>query len=297
MVRGRQASLQGKHRGYCFTCNNYTPEDETYLKSIECKYLIFGREIAPTTGTPHLQGYIQFQNPRSATAVVSLLRRCHVLIANGSPSSNKIYCSKSGDYHEKGDCPEDAIERSNDQGERERERYQAAWDYAKSGELERIDPDIRIRCYSTLKRIKIDYQKKVEDLPVGTISGLWIYGPTGTGKSHSVAAAYPDAYRKPHSNKWWDGYQGESIVWIDDLDVFDKSLGGLIKIWVDRYAFQAECKGGSTCLIRPLKIIVTSNFTIQEIWGADERFSGPIKRRFKILEKPLRETEIQFNLT
>lgn len=43
---------------YCFTYNNYTPEIETRLQQFlteNTEYSIYGRETAPTTGTPHLQ--------------------------------------------------------------------------------------------------------------------------------------------------------------------------------------------------------------------------------------------------
>lgn len=46
---------------FCFTLNNYT-EDEFNAFSTEdfCgkfKYFIVGKEVCPTTGTPHLQGF------------------------------------------------------------------------------------------------------------------------------------------------------------------------------------------------------------------------------------------------
>lgn len=47
---------------WIFTYNNYKESDletlETTFKLNKIKY-IFGREVAPTTGTPHLQGYIE----------------------------------------------------------------------------------------------------------------------------------------------------------------------------------------------------------------------------------------------
>lgn len=46
---------------WCFTLNNYTDEEIRRLESLECERLVVGKEVAPTTGTPHLQGYIRFK--------------------------------------------------------------------------------------------------------------------------------------------------------------------------------------------------------------------------------------------
>ena len=44
-----------RSRGWCFTWNNWTPENRATMESIVCTYIIFGEETAPTTGTPHLR--------------------------------------------------------------------------------------------------------------------------------------------------------------------------------------------------------------------------------------------------
>lgn len=111
--------------------------------------------------------------------------------------------------------------------------------------------------------------------------GFWYYGKTGVGKTRSANLDFPDAYRKISNNKWWDGYQDQEYVIIDDLDKSHGYMGYHLKIWGDRYAFIAESKGSSR-YIRPKIICVTSNWKPQDIWD-DESTLAPILRRFKVV--------------
>lgn len=264
-----------RHRSYCFTWNNY-PEDLSALSTLACKYLIYGKELAPETGTPHLQGFISFASAKSMSAVRSLLPGCHLSVARGTASQNKVYCSKGGDVYERGECPLDAA----DGGDIERARWDHYWALAKDGEIEQIDAQERIKYYSTFKKIGVDYMPRVTCLE-GTC-GVWIYGASGSGKTRSVLSAYPNVYMKPR-NKWWDGYLLEDQVLLDDLDKYDVALGGALKHWADFCPFIGERKGAS-CKIRPKKFIVTSQYKIEDIW-ADPETRDALNRRFVVFEK------------
>lgn len=133
-----------KHRGFCFTLNNPLEGDIDTICDLGPRYLIVGKEYAPTTGTPHLQGYIYFTNPRSFIAVATAFPRWHIMIANGTPLENFTYCSKGGDFVEFPD--HDALPRSREQlGQMERDRWDLVWYHAARGEWEMIPADLRIR--------------------------------------------------------------------------------------------------------------------------------------------------------
>lgn len=93
-------------RRYHFTINNPTDEDVAELALLEdaevTKYLVYGRETAPTTGTPHLQGFISLQKKTRIRAFRTRLSRAYVASCNGSNAQNVTYCKKGGNFHEWG---------------------------------------------------------------------------------------------------------------------------------------------------------------------------------------------------
>jgi Putative viral replication protein len=96
-------------RSWCFTINNYNDVDQQRLRSLGgdagLTYLIFGRERG-TTGTPHLQGYIQFRNAKVFAVVKRIVgERAHLEKSFASPDSAATYCKKEGDYEEFGTAP------------------------------------------------------------------------------------------------------------------------------------------------------------------------------------------------
>jgi len=94
-------------RSWTITVNNY---DETVLDSLRkglsseaVRYAIFGYEIAPSTGTPHLQGYVSFKNKLTLRQVKEVVGdEAHIEVAKASEQKNREYCSKDGKTEEFG---------------------------------------------------------------------------------------------------------------------------------------------------------------------------------------------------
>ena len=121
--------------------------------------------------------------------------------------------------------------------------------------------------------------------------GVWISGESGIGKSYAVREVFGDRfYLKDHS-KWWDGYDGEEVVLIDDVHADAAWIVHFLKTWADAYPFKAETKGGMAW-IRPRWIIITSNYPLAELGRKrtrdgmeypDPRDVEALRRRFKEL--------------
>lgn len=262
----------GRSLGWCFTLNN--PEEDCLVTLVEqAQYTIAGKEVG-ACGTPHLQGYCFFKTKKSLTQLKKYLPRAHWEPQRGSFEQAIEYCKKDGDWHEEGIPPMSRKRK----GEVEQERWKKARVLAESGQLKEIDDDIYVRFYSSLRNIQKDNSPMPAD--ADDVTGEWLWGPTGTGKSRFARDNNPGFYLKL-CNKWWDGYRNEDCAILEDFDKSHSVLGHHLKIWADRYSFPAEIKGGKIN-IRPKKIIVTSNYHPSEIWGNEPQTLEPIERRFQI---------------
>lgn len=68
--------MPGEHRHFVITWNNYTDASEAHLEALRepIVYLAYSHEVAPTTGTPHLQGFCHVNTPMTKFQLRKLLR-------------------------------------------------------------------------------------------------------------------------------------------------------------------------------------------------------------------------------
>ena len=119
-----------------------------------------------------------------------------------------------------------------------------------------------------------------------------MHGDPGTGKSRYARLISKKLYGEEpyikHQNKWWDSYQGQKVIILDDFDMDGgQCLGHHLKIWGDRYACTGEVKG-SHVQLRHRLFIITSNYTPDEIYSK-EFASTADKEKIEILLKAIKE--------
>jgi hypothetical protein len=283
------------YRRVCFTLHDYTIFDCAKLENLfhngTVKYIVYGREVCPTTAKPHLQGFANFVKPTKFNTIkLALGSTAHVEAARGDDASNRSYCIKDGASVELGT--------PSTQGKRN-DLELAAKQLAEHGSLKRVAEEhpasfIRyhrgFRAYLTLVRPVVDRCEK---------TALRVYvGYPGVGKSRAAAEGArefckelynhdqlgggggPDAggsgersgseeaaqsdsfgslvYYKPRG-EWWDGYQQQPVVIIDDFYGWMK-YDELLKI-SDRYPYRVPVKGAFETFNSKL-IYITSNALI-----------------------------------
>ena len=193
----------------------YTPP---YLVG-EMAYMVYQREVAPTTGMPHWQGYVRFYTRKRMSTVKELLGRqdAHLEKARGTEEANRTYCTKEGGIMRSGDLG--TYDANQGKGQGHRSDLEAIGDKLKAGvhlnviASEHISDYIRFHSGIEAAALRVAPMPPTER-PV-SVTVLW--GATGVGKTHRVLHQYPDAYPVTPDHPW-DFYTNQSVVFFDEFD-------------------------------------------------------------------------------
>lgn len=97
---GTSSPPNRRYRSACFTLNNWTEEiynSITQELSQRAKGFVIGKEVGES-GTPHLQGYVEFKAQVYFTTLKKLAPTAHWEKAKGNREQNIKYCTKDGDF-------------------------------------------------------------------------------------------------------------------------------------------------------------------------------------------------------
>lgn len=264
----------GKLRNCCFTWNN--PDD---LARIEAKlrawrgvaYMVYGLEKSKQ-GTPHLQGYCEFNNQKQWSSVKKMLEGAHFEARRGTAIGAAQYCKKGEQSHESYmfegvDSPDYGVNavvtewgELSQQGQRN--DLTPAVEMIKEGrpmkEVAMEHPEQFVRFHKgliALKNILIPPRCTQPEIRV-------FWGSKGAGKSYAARqwlgwendADAPWVWN-PQCKHWFDGYEGEKKV------IFEEFRGqlpfGFVLVLTDRYSCKIEYKGGM-CQFAATQICFTS---------------------------------------
>uniref|UniRef100_A0A345MQ25 Replication-associated protein n=1 Tax=Cressdnaviricota sp. TaxID=2748378 RepID=A0A345MQ25_9VIRU len=159
--------------------------------------------------------------------------------------------------------------------------WEMVWKAAIEGRMLEIPASVRIQHYRTLRAITGDHSPC---LPI--VRKCYVFwGKSGTGKSRRAwEEAGELAYAKGSRTKFWDGYQGESSVIIDEF------RGGIdvtyLLRWLDRYPVRVEIKGSSMPLSMKTCWITSNISPVHWYPDLDDDTLDALKRRLDIIYFP-----------
>lgn len=277
-------SAEGKwatNKHWCWTLNNYTEEEVTALRHSvvlllerkEIDYIVYGFETAET-GTPHLQGYVEFKhhhNIREAQFELNVPYHTHFEVRRGTRYQASEYCKKEGNFEEYGVTPvQTYVEKraaKRTEGDRKWESITAS--IRRNPFCPLTDLEDREFVASKLKYLEKLQAQCIADrsTKLRNVSCTVYWGPTGTGKSYR-AYKYAEEHEPDNvpfiisfnsdRDEWFDGYLGQHIIVIDEFDPHRVNKN-FFKRLLDRYPLRLAVKG-SFSYANWDTVIITSNY-------------------------------------
>lgn len=242
-----------------------------------------GKETG-TEGTPHLQGALILNNPKTLGALKKVpgFGRAHLQVMKGTPEQNRVYCTKEDvNAFEKGEMPKPGKRNDLKNIVADMRTGKSLRDLAENEE----HGPVLVKYYKGL----VNYASLIQPHRDTAPYVYWMHGPTGTFKTFSAVKLAKQASSFWMSNgtlQWFDGYHGQDVVILDDLRHQHCKFDYLLRL-LDRYDMLVPFKGGFVQWT-PKLIIITAPFPPDEMWNL--RKQGDInqlsRRITRILKMP-----------
>ncbi|AGF91291.1 hypothetical protein HAPG_00106, partial [Halorubrum phage GNf2] len=218
-----------KHQGFVFTENNYDLATENRIKAFPwAKYVLFGKETAPTTGTPHLQGFIWTHEPKTKQQVTRLAKLNFI----GVPGSEKgpayweEYCSKQDVEPYRNGIPptEEEFQAQIPVGQGKRTDLLDVKRKIDEGKpvMSMLSDDNHFGAFAQHQKFFQTYQAHKRRRTKYMKPEVVVYhGPTATNKSkrvHDTIEDFDEFFKwEPHMTNWFDGYVGQKVVLFEEF--------------------------------------------------------------------------------
>ena len=230
-------------RDWCFT--SFDTEELIKFDKDNIRYIIYGRERCPTTHREHYQGFAIFRRTcrmPKAKGWINAGNGIHLESRRGTRVEARDYCRK-WDQH--------PTEWGEFDGVTKEELFKKPIGYIKEH-----NPEFFCRYHKGLEKLQ-PKGEKWRDVKV-----TLIHGETGSGKTRMVMEK-EDVYKLDPPYTWFDGYEGESILLLDDYKKGAINRGLFLNL-LDGYRLRLETKGGHTWALWS-EVYITSN-TGMDCW-------------------------------
>lgn len=259
-VKGHMGDHEKKpQKAWAFTCNNYSDQTIDMLRAMECKRMVFGREVGES-GTPHLQGVVVFSNGMRFNAISKVLVGFHLGKVKVFEAAWN-YCLKELDFEVRGDS-----------GQGKRTDVDAYRDMVKAGatDLELCEKmPHEFMKFNRTDKMRLVYEKAATK----EFRKVWVevhWGKKGTNKSKNArynlkGEAKDDVFTFDNWDKmWWDAYEGESTIVLDEF--YGQCKPEIMQRLLEGHQLALQVRGGAR-YARYTKVIITSNVPPEKWWA------------------------------
>ncbi len=257
MTKNKQTQQQS--RTWCFTDFELLDFNKIYVENKDIIRAIgIGSEKCPKTNRRHFQGHIQFINKKRMGGVKSIFgtKKVHLEMCRGTIAQNIAYCTKDGTYSLYG----------NFIGQGHRTDLESIKHKLDTGSTMKNIADDHFGDYIRYHHGLQAYKKMVDKertTKFREIDVTLVCGPTNTNKTRNAVEKNENAFKITGKNlKWWDGYEQEETLIIDEYNN-DIGITELLNI-LDGYQLRLEIKGSFT-YANWNKVIITTNLTPDEV--------------------------------
>lgn len=285
-------------RHWCFTINNPNISSDQLEQLLSNFQYVFQLESG-ANGTRHFQGYVVLPVKQRLTYLRRVISPIgHYEIANGSPEDNIRYCTKNEGRIEPPRIrglvlPGENGGRRNGGRGRPSQLDAACTLLKEEGMAAVVEqfPGVYVRHFRGLEQLKLFWRRgrRLTEPP----EVIWIYGPSGTGKSTIADMCEPNAYRKANG-QWWDGYDDHDAVIWDDFSGRYPFRDLLVVL--DKLGCNVE-KKGSSCALMASKFIFTTNLPPWTFYNSQENTMDAFMRRITLFVHKISREESRFYLT
>jgi len=253
-----------KERSRVWSLTIWEEDKMKAFMKVDATYKIAAPEVCPTTGKEHWQSCVIF--PTQRTFFKKGSKFGHIEKAEGTPREMVGYCKK-GDrgkpYDQYADEPHENEIGKVPSGQGKRNDIQMVKDVVK--ETAKMSEVMEVATsYQSAKfgELYLKYNEPARGYKSREV--FWYWGATGTGKTHKARAEAGDDYFIPTTYKWWDAYDGQKSVILDDIRGDFCKYHEILKL-TGELPFRVETKGGSRQAVYD-KIFITSAYPPEELW-------------------------------
>lgn len=240
----------------------------------DVRYMVVGREICPTTGTPHLQCYLQLKKKKRFNQVIEMFKSNFITDVHierqraKDPKKARDYCKEDGDWAEWGEFT----------GQGKRSDLHTVAEGINEGTFSSISdvinqyPVTYVRNHAGIQKLWNQKKppQKERDMPM---IFYWV-GPTRSGKTESMKTFLSQTLKIPTTEwywakndvkdkQWWQGYHGQKVIIWDEFRG-QYPISDMLRI-LDRNPIEVDVKGDSTPMTSSI-FCFTANHPLMDLY-------------------------------